>query len=262
MNYELKSLSFSYPRREVLHGVRFSLEEGDCCAVIGPNGSGKSTLLRCMGRLLPVSCGCVWMGGEDVARMTRRELARTVAYVPQREEALPDVTVMDAVMLGRRPHLGAGLPAGLGRLGVAVSERDLTVAADALRQVDLLELALQPLRALSGGQQQRVAVARALCQQPRLLLMDEPTANLDLPHQAALMGHLRSLAAGGLTVVIALHDLSLAARFCNRFVLMSEGAVRWMGGREVVTEENLSALFDFPIGVREEVDGWFIGARF
>lgn len=238
MNHELKMdyISFAYPGKEVLKGVPLCLHSGDFCALIGPNGSGKSTLLRCIGRLLEVDCGRILLNGDDLGRMSRRQLARTMAYVPQREESLPHITVMDAVLLGRKPHLGASLTA-----------HDLRIAGDALRQMDLEAMALHPLPALSGGQQQRVAVARALCQQPRILLMDEPTANLDLPHQERLLEHLAALAGGGMIVVLILHDLHLAMRRCNRFVLLKEGAVLAEGGLEVMTPERLSQLFDYPI---------------
>jgi iron complex transport system ATP-binding protein len=254
MNHELKMdyISFAYPGKEVLKGVPLCLHSGDFCALIGPNGSGKSTLLRCLGGLLPVTYGRLTLDGKDLATLPRRQRARTMAYVPQREEALPDITVMEAVLLGRKPHLGASL-----------TDADLEVAAGALRQVDLLARAMGPLRTLSGGQLQRVAVARALCQQPRILLLDEPTSNLDLPHQARLMLHLQRLADEGLIVVIVLHDLLLAARYARRFVLLKEGSVRADGGQEVLTEEGLSALFDFPIGVRHEgEEGLYIGAKF
>jgi iron complex transport system ATP-binding protein len=173
---------------------------------------------------------------KDTMEMTRRQVARTMAYVPQREEWLPHVTVMDAALLGRKPHLGASL-----------TDKDLLIACEALRQMDLDALALHPLRALSGGQQQRVAVARALCQQPRILLMDEPTASLDLPHQSALLAHLRTLADSGLIILVSVHDIPLAARFCNRFVMLKEGAVQAEGGREVLTREALEALFECEI---------------
>jgi iron complex transport system ATP-binding protein len=229
-------ITHRYPRKETLKGVHFTLRRGDLCALIGPNGSGKSTLLRCIARLLPVCCGRILLDDKDTMEMTRRQVARTMAYVPQREEWLPHVTVMDAALLGRKPHLGASL-----------TDKDLLIACEALRQMDLDVLALHPLRALSGGQQQRVAVARALCQQPRILLMDEPTASLDLPHQSALLAHLRTLADSGLIILVSVHDIPLAARFCNRFVMLKEGAVQAEGGREVLTREALEALFECEI---------------
>lgn len=236
---EVDYISFAYPRRVVLRGIHFALRRGDLCALIGPNGSGKSTLLRCLGRLLPVSCGHILLDGKDLTEFPRRQLARTLAYVPQREEWLPDISVMDAVLLGRKPHLGASL-----------RDEDLLVATEALRQMDLLEMALHPLPSLSGGQQQRVSVARALCQQPRILLLDEPTSNLDLPHQAALLQRLEALAREGMTVVIILHDLLLAARYCRRFVLLKEGTVLAEGGKDMLTDEVLSELFSCPVSLK------------
>jgi iron complex transport system ATP-binding protein len=239
---EVDYISYAYPRKEALRGIHFTLHAGDICALIGPNGSGKSTLLRCIGRLLDVSYGRILLDGEDLTGISRRKLARIMAYVPQREESLPDISVMDAVLLGRKPHLGASL-----------SDKDLLVAAEALRQMDLMEMALHPLPSLSGGQQQRVSVARALCQQPRILLLDEPTSNLDLPHQAALLQRLDALAHEGMTVIIILHDLLLAARYCNRFVLLKEGTVQAEGGKEILTDEALSKLFDFPISLNSNI---------
>ena len=248
MELKIDYITAGYRRgRDILRGVHFALQSGDVCALVGPNGSGKTTLLRCIGRLLPVCSGQITVDHRALTAMTRRELARTMAYVPQREAWLPDITVMDAVMLGRKPHLGAGsLSQRLRTASGALSDRDLVLVEDALRRVDLLPKALHPLRSLSGGEQQRVALARALCQQPRILLLDEPTSNLDLPHQVFLLRHLQALAREGMIVVLVVHDLALAARFCNRFVLLKEGTVMQEGGPEVFTGKALAELFEFP----------------
>jgi len=215
--------------RQVLSGVDLTVESGEWVALIGPNGAGKTTLLRSIANSVPVS-GQVMIGGRPVTSVTRRELARLVATVPQRPALPPTMTVAGYVLLGRAPHISYF---GFERSG------DVEAAADAIRALDLSGLAERPLGELSGGEQQRVLLARALAQNTRVLLLDEPIASLDVGHQQLVLELVESLRRSRrLTVVAALHDLTLAAQFCDRLALVAGGRVVAEGAADAVLTES------------------------
>jgi iron complex transport system ATP-binding protein len=211
-----------------LRGVTLEAGPGEWVGLIGPNGAGKTTLLRAIGGLVPCD-GAILVRGEDAAVLTRRALARLVAYVPQRPVVPGAMAVLDYVLTGRTPHI-----AYLGTEG----RRDLAVARGVLRRLELESLAGRPLGSLSGGELQRAVLGRALAQEAPILLLDEPTSALDVGHQQTaleLIDALRSEA--GLTVVAAMHDLTLAGQFADRLVLLDEGEVVAQGpAAEVLTE--------------------------
>jgi iron complex transport system ATP-binding protein len=212
----LQSVSAGYRGREVVHSVSAVVRPGGWLGVIGPNGAGKSTLVKAIAALVPHR-GRVLLDGRDVGDLDRRRLARVVGYAPQ-NPVLPDgLTVTDYALLGRTPHLPL-----LGREGAT----DLDLVADVLARLDLRELADRPLATLSGGERQRAVLARALAQQAAVLLLDEPTAGLDIGHAQDLLelvDHLRT--AGGMTVVSTLHDLTLAGQFADELLLLDGGRV-------------------------------------
>jgi len=228
---EVRGVSFSYEAVDVLREVSVSVGEGELLGLIGPNGSGKTTLIRCMAGALRPKLGVVLLEGRAVAEMGPREVARRLAVVPQDHGSPFDFTVVDVVSMGRYPHLG--------RLGRA-SRRDLEAVERAMELAGVKQLAHRRLCELSGGERQRVFIARALAQEPEVLLLDEPTAHLDLGHQLELMELVRRLCREeGLTTVVAIHDLNLAARYCDRLVLLSGGRIRAMGPVEEVLREDL-----------------------
>jgi iron complex transport system ATP-binding protein len=213
---EARGVTVELGGRVVVDGVDVSVADGEWLALIGPNGAGKTTLLRALARLVPFA-GDVVLDGRAVGDISRSELAQLVAVVPQEPSTPPWMTVAEYVLLGRTPHLGP-----LAREGA----RDREAAALALARLDLFPFADRRLGTLSGGEKQRVVVARALAQEARIVLLDEPTAALDIGHQQHALDLLDGLRAeSGLTLVAAMHDLTLAAQYADRMLLLDAGRV-------------------------------------
>ena len=233
------NLSFAYaPGAPILRDVSVSLDAGRVVALLGPNGSGKSTLIRCLIGQLRASGAVAWLG-RDLRRWKPRELARAVAYLPQAPTVDPDDTVADVLKLGRAAYWGA--------FGVE-SPQDLAIVRDVAARLGLTDLLPRRTGELSGGQRQRVVVGRCLVQQPRALLLDEPSTYLDLRHQHDLAKLLRSLAAEGLGVLAALHDLNLAAGLADQVVLLDRGQVAAAGAPdEVLRPDLLARVYDLPM---------------
>jgi iron complex transport system ATP-binding protein len=236
---ELREVSFAYGRAPALERVSFRARAGEFVGLLGPNGAGKSTLVRLAAGLLPPASGEVRLGGLDPWRAPRREVARVCALVPQEPRVAWPFTVREAVMMGRAPRQGLlALP----------SRFDRGAVEGALQACDLVHLAARRLDALSGGERRRVFFARALAQEPRVLLLDEPTAFLDLGHQVAAMRMAQVAARAGLCVVAVLHDLNLAAAACDRVAVLSRGGIVAEGGPgEVLTEARVREVWDVPV---------------
>ncbi|QFQ89758.1 ATP-binding cassette domain-containing protein (plasmid) [Paracoccus kondratievae] len=217
--------------RPIVEGVTLEIAPGETFGLIGPNGSGKSTLLRLIAGLLPPSAGRVWLGETPLASLSRREVARRIAFVEQQAETTEALTVRDAVGLGRTPWLAALSPFGAG---------DAAIVEHALCAVGMEHMAGAQWQTLSGGERQRVHIARALAQRPRLLLLDEPTNHLDIHHQLALLRLVHRLPV---TVVLALHDLNQALG-CDRIGVMAQGRLIACGPpAKVLTPEQLAKTF-------------------
>jgi iron complex transport system ATP-binding protein len=214
----------------VLDSVTLSVPAGAICGIVGPNGAGKTTLLRAIAGAAGPVAGTVLVAGLDPRTTPAAQLARTMAVLPQRPSAPGGISVREAVAWGRSPHLGR--LSGLG-------PDDLRLIDTALERTGTLELADRPVDALSGGELHRVLIARALAQTPRILLLDEPTVHLDITHQVEVMQLLRRLAAGGLTVIAALHDLNLAATYCDSMALISGGRLLAAGEPAAVMRSDL-----------------------
>jgi iron complex transport system ATP-binding protein len=245
---QVDNVSFAYERvprrgRMVLDGVSFVVERGTIAGLLGPNGSGKTTLLRIVDGMLTPDTGRVTIDGEEVARLPRRALARRIAVVPQETRPAFDFTALDIVLMGRYPHLGALQLEGAS---------DLRIANEAMAATRTLELASRRFDTLSGGEKQRVIVAGALAQTSDVLLLDEPTAALDLGYQldiAALLVRLNR--ERGTTMVLSTHDLNLAAAICSMLVLLREGRTIAAGPTEqVLTAESVRRLYDVEADVR------------
>jgi iron complex transport system ATP-binding protein len=235
MRIEAQGLHVTLKGRAVLRGLDCGAEAGQLTAVIGRNGAGKTTLIKALAGLVTPQRGAALLDGSDIASWERARLARVLAYLPQERLVHWALTARAVVALGRLPYQ----PFGAGE-----SASDRAAIDSALAAMDAAHLAHRPVPELSGGEQARVLIARALAQEPRVLLADEPAAGLDPAHQLTLFRHLAALAAAGRTVVVALHDLSLAARFCHSIALVHEGRTLAAGTpQDVLTPEHLAAAY-------------------
>lgn len=236
----IQDLSFAYHQQPVLQQINLTIRAGEILALLGPNGSGKTTLLRCLNKILRPQQGEIWLQGRSLAEISLPELARIVAYVPQQEVATFPFSVFEMVLMGRRPHIGWRVRPG-----------DLQRVRECLQFLHLEHLSQRRITELSGGERQRVALARALAQEPQVILLDEPTASLDLRHQLEVMETVtRLVKERALTAVIALHDLNLAARFADQIVLLHQGRKFCAGFPSVVlTRENIRQVY----GVEAEI---------
>ncbi len=240
---KIQNLSASYHGHQVLHEVSFDVKNGEVLALIGPNGAGKSTIIRAASGVIP-STGQVRTNGDDFHSLAPMQRARYMAVVPQAISLPPAFTVWETVLMGRTPYLSF--------LGNA-SSHDEELARQSLSKVNALTLSDRRVGELSGGEAQRILLARALCQSTPILLLDEPTAHLDLQYQVSLLELIRELAhTENLAVLIALHDLNLAARYADRVALLVGGHVKSIGApRQVLTAEAISAAYCLPVHVVE-----------
>lgn len=236
MNLEVQNISLSYGRRQVVKDLTFCLKTGELVGLIGPNGCGKTSIIKTLSRILHPDSGQIFLDGKKLQRMSRSDLARQIGVVPQ-NPLLPDAfTVAELVLLGRNPHLG---------WLCSESQSDLAIVRSAMERTGISHLAERRLGELSGGERQRVTIARVLAQEPRAILLDEPTANLDISHQIEVLDLIKSLCQEKkLAVLIAIHDLNLAAQYCDRLILLGEGRIYAEGSpQEVITAANIKNVY-------------------
>jgi iron complex transport system ATP-binding protein len=234
--YQLEKVCFRYSDQWVLEDFSFEVREGEILGIIGPNGSGKTSLLKLMAGLLRPQAGRITLGDQELAQLTPRALARRTAVVPQENHVLFPFTVAEVVLMGRFVHQnGWGWE----------SADDLRIARAVIRLMDLESVAQRTFQELSGGERQRTIIARALAQQAPILLLDEPTAYLDIKHQLEIYATLRRLNQDrGVTIVVVSHDLNLASQYCHRLLLLHEGrAFRTGSPTEVLTIEHLRIVY-------------------
>ena len=231
------SVSFSYdPAVPILRDVSLTVQKGEFLSLVGPNGSGKTTLLRLLDRILSPRAGSITLEGHSLSKFSRAELARRLAFVPQDGTSLFPFTVEEVVLMGRSPHARGTL---------FENPKDREVARAMMRLTDIDHLARQPITNLSGGERQRVFIARALAQQPQVLLLDEPNAHLDISHQIDVFELLRRLnTESGITVVSVSHDLNLAAAYSDRIAMLVCGRLAALGApSEVLTRDRIGEVF-------------------
>jgi iron complex transport system ATP-binding protein len=238
---ELRDVTFGYGGAAVLQDISFAIQRGAFVGIIGPNGSGKSTLLRLMSSYLRPWGGQVLLEGRPVESYDRRALGRLLGVVPQETAVTFPFSVTEMVLFGRTPHVGGF---GFDR------DSDLTAAQRAMERTDTAHLARRAITELSGGERQRVILARALAQEPEILLLDEPAAFLDIRHEVEMYDLLRDLQRGGITVVSVLHDLNLAALYCDRLLLLHESRLARAGTpSEVITYATLTEVYGTEVYV-------------
>ncbi|MEE8124602.1 MAG: ABC transporter ATP-binding protein [Nitrospirales bacterium] len=245
----VQNVTFRYRSRfaknpdAVLKGITCSIESGGILGILGPNGSGKSTLLKLLARILTAQQGTINLFGQDVQQLSQADIARRVAFVPQETQQHFPFTIGEMVLMGRFPH-----HAGFAGWHWEDSE-DVAIAQTAMRDLDVAHLGNRLITDVSGGERQRAVIARALTQEPHVLLLDEPTAFLDLHHQLDIARILRRLnKERGLTVVLVSHDLNLASQYCDRLMLLKHGSIVEMGSpQEVICSEVLEPVYGCPV---------------
>jgi len=241
---DLHSVSFRYRQDWVLREISFQIRKGEFVGVIGPNGSGKSTLLKTLCRLLSPQTGEILLDLVPLKEMSQREIARKIAVVPQEAYSLFPFRVIEMVLMGRSPYLGRLMFEGA---------RDLEIAKKAMEWTETLPIGERYVDEISGGERKRVFIARALVQEPEVILLDEPTANLDIHHQVDFLELILNLnREKGLTIAMASHDLNIASEYCDRLILVQGGKVYKMGTpREVITRENIEKVYGCKVWVDE-----------
>jgi iron complex transport system ATP-binding protein len=244
---QIRNLIVSYTEHHVLEDISLSLDAGSVLVVIGPNGAGKTTLIRALSGVVPAVSGSLVFEGRNLDGLSNSERARIFAVVPQARNLPPAFTAWETVALGRTPHLN-----WLGQ----TSEIDEEIVRETMRQTDTLALTQRRVGELSGGEQQRLLLARALAQQPRVLLLDEPVTHLDLHYQITILDQIRELAKEkNLGVLAVLHDINMAVRFADQTALLVGGKLVAVGSpAEVLTPTHLSTAYDLP----EEIFKYFI----
>ena len=242
---EARKVNFSYNGGSlVLDDVNIELNEGEILALVGPNGSGKSTLLKCLADFHRPKKGVVRVDERDIDDYTLNEKAKKIGYVPQIENISFPSTVFDTILMGRKPYISW-----------KPSKKDKKIVSDLIERMELTEFAMRDINELSGGQRQKVFVARALAQHPEIMLLDEPTSNLDLKHQLEVLNIIKEQTKRGISSIIAIHDLNMAIRYSDRIVMLKKGKVFASGGMEVVNQENIRDVYEVKVHVGDHA-GW------
>ncbi len=233
---ELQSVGIAYGRNVVVKDLTFQVMPGEMVGLIGPNGSGKSTIIKAISRVISLYSGKILLDGKDVFKIPRGDLARLLGVVPQMSILPSAFTAFEVVLMGRNPHLGLLQYEGA---------RDMSITWRAMEMTATQSLAERRIGELSGGEIQRIVIARVLAQEPKSILLDEPTANLDIRHQVEILDLIKSLCLeNNLAVVVALHDLNIASQYCDRLILINNGRVHAQGTpREVINSRNIKEVY-------------------
>jgi iron complex transport system ATP-binding protein len=235
---EVNGVSFAYKSLAVLGDIHFKVARGEILAILGPNGVGKTTLLKCINAILRPGSGSVLIDRESVFSLGSSEIARRIGYVAQRAET-SRLVAFDAILMGRRPHIRWN-----------VSDRDLAVVDGAIKLLDLGHLAMRYIHQMSGGELQKVAIARALVQEPKLLLLDEPTSSLDLKNQVDILKIIRRVAREHeVSAVMTMHDLNKALRYADTYLFLKDGIIFSAGKVSEVKAETVQAVYGLPVEI-------------
>ena len=233
-------IGFSYNSHPVLEDIGFHLDKGVILGILGVNGAGKSTLLKCLSKVLTPQKGSVLLNNEEILAMKGTEIAKRMAYMPQKYSDDP-LTVFDAVLLGRKPHIRW-----------SATDKDFQITENILKTMNLDHFALRPVSSLSGGEMQKVVIARALAQEPKVLLLDEPTSNLDIRNQFEVMAMIREIVQEQeLSAVVSIHDLNLAFRFADVFLMMKHHKVYRLIHKKDVSPEMIREVYGIEVSLAE-----------
>ncbi len=235
---KVENLSFKYGKKEVLHDINFQVQLGECVAILGNNGAGKSSLVKCLNKIAMPASGTIFLNGRDMKKVKPSEIAKQVAYVAQLGEISP-TTVFDTVMLGRMPYIR-----------VNPTNKDYAIVEKMLKKLEIENLSLRLLTELSGGQIQKVMLARALAQEPKILILDEPTNNLDMKSQHMLLGLVKEIVKDeNVCAIEVLHDLNLAMRYCNKFLFLKDKTIYSLGNKEDINNDTVKKVFDIDVSI-------------
>jgi iron complex transport system ATP-binding protein len=239
MELKIKGISFAYESVKVLDNIKFEIQDSEIVGIIGPNGSGKTTLIRCINRTLkPV--GCIIVDDIELSVLTRKEISKRIGVVPQNSVMSFPFTVSDIVLMGREPHLNK-----FGR----ETTKDLEIVKTVMKATKIDHLATKYITEISGGERQRVFIARALAQQPKILLLDEPTLHLDIRYQLEILDLVKSLRNKHIIVAV-FHDLNLAARYCDKLIMLNCGKIHAIGDvNTVLTKENIKDVYGVTVNI-------------
>lgn len=249
---ETKNLTFAYTEEPVLSDISLNFQAGEFTGVIGPNGSGKSTLLKLIGGILPSPSETVLFKNLELSHYKKKDLAASIAWIPQEKQMAFSFKVIDIVLMGRHPYLSPLSFEG---------ENDYRIAEDAMKQTQVLEFAHRSFNEISGGEKQRVMIASAISQKPEVMLLDEPTSALDIKYQIEVLNILNQLnEQENKSLILAMHDLHLASKFCKRLVLLKEGRVFCEGTpAEVLKKEILEEVYEVKVKIfQDDEDGSLI----
>lgn len=244
---EIKNISFSYKKgSNVLENISLNVKHGEILGILGPNGTGKTTFIKCINNILKPDCGEVLFNGKNLSNMEQQEIAKIIAYVPQYVSSFFNVNVIDTVMMGRLPYADR-----------KYSDEDESIVFEILRKMNLEKFAFRNIKEMSGGERQRVFIARAMAQQPKVIILDEPTSSLDLHNQLFILHIVAELAAvNNIAIIMTIHDLNLASMFCDKILMLKDKHIFALGtAQEVLTEDNVKEIYGVETKITIE-DGY------
>lgn len=243
MILEVNGVEFQYKSKEVLKDIKFHLKRNEILSILGPNGVGKTTLLKCMNAILKPKRGAILIEDEDILKLEQIEIAKRLGYVPQRCEPAR-LTAFDAVLLGRMPHIKWN-----------VSPEDIMLVESTIKKLNLEHVALRYIDELSGGELQKVGIARAIAQNPKLLLLDEPTSSLDLRNQLDILDTVRDVVRNeNVSAIMTMHDLNLAFRYSDKFIFLKNGTIYAAGSMDDITPQVIEEVYGVPVTIQNYMD--------
>ncbi|MBN2155295.1 MAG: ABC transporter ATP-binding protein [Candidatus Lokiarchaeota archaeon] len=244
MEINVDSVSFAYNSTPVLNNISFTVQKGEFIGIVGPNGAGKTTILKLIQKLLKPKSGKIQIRERSLKGMKLEDIAKTIGYIPQTELTQFPTSVFNTILMGRKPHFSWG-----------PTENDLEIVSSIILNLGLKDLSLRNINEMSGGQRQKVIIGRVFAQDPDILLLDEPTANLDLHHQLEILDLLKDLSKRGKTVVMAIHDLNLALKYCDKFIMVHDHQIYACGGREIFTQAIIKKVFQVKVSIFHDDNG-------
>jgi iron complex transport system ATP-binding protein len=238
MNLTVNDLHFQYNGHKILHNIDFMVEKGEILAILGPNGAGKTTLLKCLNGIHTPRSGTVMIQESSVFKLKSDDIAKLLGYVPQRLEAAR-LSVFDSILMGRKPYIKW-----------KVAKKDIRIVDSAIKLLSLSHLSLRNIDQLSGGELQKVSIARALVQEPTVMLLDEPTSNLDMRNELEILTAIRKIVSShNVTAVMTMHDINNAMRYADKFLFLKKGEIHAMGGKECVTNNVIESVYGVPVEI-------------